>query len=77
MASSNTLTLEEYNEEVYYCKSCHSLFVLQDEMLANENWDGSYCGKCHSTNIGVCKLGEWLAEEEERRRKQEIREWNK
>jgi len=62
---------------VYYCRSCHSLCILVDEIFAGEDWDGSYCGKCHSTDIGQCTMEEWLAEEERRRKKREEIEWNK
>jgi len=62
---------------VYYCKSCHSLCVKIDESLAGPGWDGSWCGKCHSTDIGVCHIDEWLEEEERRRKKREEIEWNK
>lgn len=62
---------------VYYCKSCHSLFVVIDDALAFGEWDGSYCGKCRSTNIGICTMDEWLAEEERRRKKREEIEWSK
>lgn len=74
---SNDLSLEERNEPVYFCRSCHSLFVIVDETLCGDGWDGSYCGKCHSANIGVCTMGEWLDEEERRRRKRKEIEWKK
>ena len=64
-------------DKVYYCRSCHSLCVLVDDILADDNWDGSYCGKCHSTNIGVCTLEEWLAEEQRRKDKQKEIDWQK
>ena len=75
--SSIQLTREEYDVPVYYCKSCHSLHVLVDESMADQDWDGSYCGKCYSSNIGVCKMGEWLEEEERREKKRKELEWNK
>ena len=62
---------------VYYCRSCHSLCIVFDDSLAFEGWDGSYCGKCRSTNIGICTMDEWLAEEERRRKKREEIEWSK
>lgn len=62
---------------VYYCKNCHSLCVIVDDSLAFEDWDGSYCGKCRSTKIGICTMDEWLAEEERRRKKREEIEWSK
>ena len=68
---------EEDDNLVYYCRSCHSLCILVDDNLAGEGWDGSYCGKCHSTDIGVCDINDWLAEEERRRKKREEIEWNK
>lgn len=68
---------ESDNTPVYYCKTCHSLCVVMDESLANEHWDGSYCGKCYSADIGVCSFDEWYAEEERRRKKLEEIEWNK
>lgn len=77
MRSSRDLTVEEYCEPVHYCKSCHSLYVLVDEGLATADWDGSYCGKCYSANIGVCQFGDWLAEEERREAKRREIEWNK
>jgi len=64
-------------EQVYYCKSCHSLCVLVDDLLADDTWDGSYCGKCHSADIGVCTLDEWLAEEKRRADKRREIEWNR
>lgn len=77
MESSASLTIEEYNEIVYYCKSCHSLYILVDEALATDAWDGSYCGKCFSTDVGTCTMGEWLEEEERRKKKRREVEWNK
>jgi len=68
---------DELRQPVYYCRNCHSLFIIIDEMLASDDWDGSYCGKCSSADIGVCTLGEWLEEEERRRKKREEIEWNR
>lgn len=62
---------------VYYCRSCHSLAIIVDETLAVEGWDGSYCAKCHSTDIAACSMDEWLAEEERRKKKREEIEWSK
>lgn len=62
---------------VYYCRDCHSLCVIVDESLASEMWDGCYCGKCHSTNIGVCKFDDWMAAEERRAKRRKEIEWNK
>lgn len=62
---------------VFYCKSCHSLCVLVDEDLADEYWDGSYCGKCNSTDIGTCSMDEWLKEEERREEQRRKIEWSK
>ena len=75
--SSQTLSEEEYNEPWYYCEACHSAFVKVDETLADEDWDGSFCGKCFSPHIVVCKFGEWLEEEERREEKRIQREWNR
>lgn len=71
--------MHELEEEglVYYCRSCHSLCIVVDESLSFEGWDGSYCGKCHSTDVGVCTMEEWLAEEERRRKRREELEWSK
>lgn len=68
---------EEYDEMVYYCRSCHSLKILVDEDLASDSWDGSYCAKCHSTDIAQCTIGEWLAEEDRRAAKRREIEWSK
>jgi hypothetical protein len=62
---------------VYYCKSCHSLCVIIDPAFESDAWDGSYCGKCYSADIGVCTFEEWLEEENRRRKKQEELEWKK
>ena len=62
---------------VYYCRSCHSLCVIIDETLAGNGGDGSYCGKCYSTDIATCHIDEWLEEEERRKKKREEIEWNK
>lgn len=77
MQSSRDLTVEEYNEKVFYCKSCHSLYILVDDSMADDDWDGSYCGKCNSANIGECTMGEWLEEEERRKAKRREIEWSK
>jgi len=68
----------EYDDEpVFYCRSCHSLHILVNEMLADDNWDGAYCGDCNSTDIGRCDIDEWVAEEERRRKLREKIEWSK
>ena len=77
MQNNSDLTVEEYNEIVYFCLSCHSLYILVDETVATDDWDGSYCGKCFSTHIGTCTMGEWLEEEERRKRKRREIEWSK
>lgn len=77
MKSSSDLTQEEYDEEVYYCTACHSLAVIVDESMADEDWDGSYCGKCFSAHIDKIRFGEWLEEEERREAKRKEIEWNK
>ena len=73
----NSLYADEEKDEVYYCLSCHSLNIQHDDSLADEDWDGSFCGKCFSTHIGVCTMTEWLAEEDRRKKKREEIEWNK
>ena len=65
------------NEVVYYCKSCHSLYILTDETLAFADWDGSYCGKCGNTHLGKCTIEEWLEEEKKRADKRREIEWSK
>ena len=77
MQNSSELSIEEYYEEVYYCRSCHSLCVIVDESMACDDWDGVYCGKCHSTDIDVCPFGIWLEEEERREARRREVEWNK
>lgn len=51
--------------------------VMVDETLAGDGWDGSYCGKCGSTDIAVTTIGEWLAEEQRRKDKRREIEWSK
>ena len=77
MASSSALTPDEYNEPVYYCRDCHSLKVIINESLANDEWDGSYCGDCGSANIGECCFGEWLGVEHANAERAGAREWNR
>lgn len=77
MKTSADLSPEEYAEPVYYCKECHSLCILMDEKMADDDWDGSYCGICHSTDIGVCSIGDWMKEEERRMKKRKEIEWSK
>lgn len=77
MSVKHEATPEELAEEVHYCRSCHSLMVLYNAALACEDWDGSYCGKCNSTDIGVTTIGEWLDEENRRAEAKRIREWSK
>ena len=73
------MTSDELEERglVVYCKNCHSIFIEVNESVAFDDWDGSYCGKCRSTNIGVCTMDEWLAEEERREKKRKEIEWSK
>lgn len=66
--TNSLVDIEEQEEPVYYCKNCHSLYILMDKDLAFGDWDGSYCGKCSSANIGICTMDEWLEEEEKRER---------
>lgn len=68
---------DEHDEDVYYCKQCHSLHILIDESFADDSWDGSYCAKCGSTDIGVTSIYEWLAEEARREKKRREIEWSK
>lgn len=71
------LTVEEYNEPVVFCKSCHSLHIVSDETIATEDWDGSHCAKCGSTDIGECAFGQWLEETEAMEERQRRREWER
>lgn len=73
----NQIPPELEDQYVYYCKSCHSLKILVDDTLVDGFWDGSYCGKCGGTDIGICTIDEWLAEEERRKKKRAEIEWNK
>lgn len=75
--TSSDLTPEEWNEPVFCCRSCKSLFILRDESLAGNDWDGTYCGKCGSTDVHPVKFGEWLRDREREERKRLEREWNK
>lgn len=77
MGSSSSLTPEEYREPVSYCRDCHSLRVIVNESLANDEWDGTYCGACGSANIGECGFGEWLAAEEAADERARAREWSR
>lgn len=38
---------------VYYCSACMSLKIMESEI--------PYCGDCGDTDIGECKIGEWLS----------------
>ena len=60
---------EDDEDKVYYCRSCHSLYILKDERFLSDEWDGSYCAKCSSTDVGVCTMEEWLREEERIKRR--------
>lgn len=77
MRSSKDLTSEEYSEPVFYCRSCHSLYIVGGDDSSGDDWDGSYCGKCGSTNIGECAFGVWLEVEEVKEKKRREIEWNK
>lgn len=65
------------DDKVFYCNSCHSLCIITDELFAGDDWDGSYCAKCGSTDIETCTIDEWLAEEQRRRDKRREIEWSK
>lgn len=68
----------EYDDEpVYYCRSCHSLKIVTDDTLADDDWDGSYCAECHSCDIDVCSIEEWLEEDERRKEMKREAEWKK
>ena len=68
MSDINNAQIEQDDELVFFCKSCHSLLILQNEEMATPWWDGSFCGKCGCADIGQCTIEEWL-EEEERKKK--------
>lgn len=45
--------MAEYDdEEVYYCKDCLSLRIVNDAEI-------DYCEECGSTSIGQCSIMEW------------------
>ncbi len=71
------ITQEELAEEVCYCRNCHSLCVLCNSAFASDDWDGSYCGKCNSTDIGTTTIGEWLEEENRKAEAKRKREWSR
>lgn len=75
--NSDQLSPEEFYEPVFYCRSCHSLCVMVDETMASEGWNGTYCGKCGSTDIDEIPFGQWLQEEERRKAKRREIEWSK
>ncbi|MBQ3950926.1 MAG: hypothetical protein II661_10670 [Bacteroidales bacterium] len=75
--TSDQLSPEEYNEPVYYCADCHSLCIKVDDRFSSEDLDGSYCADCLSVNIQVCKIGDWMKEEERRAKKRKEIEWSK
>lgn len=77
MQNNKSLTTEEFCEPVYYCRRCHSLYIIQDEKLATDDWDGSYCGHCNSTDIGQDIFGNWLLKEEQAEKKRKEAEWNR
>ena len=77
MPNSFQATIGEQEENVYYCRSCHSLCIVTDELLASDEWDGSYCAKCGSTDVAVTTMTEWLAEEQRRKDKRREIEWSK
>lgn len=64
-------------DNVFYCKHCHSLRILVNSDVADDDWDGAYCGKCGSTDIGECSIDEWLAEENRRKEVKRQIEWNR
>ena len=77
MQRSSGLSPAEYSEKVYYCRSCHSLHILVDDSMTNEDWDGAYCAKCGSVDVGECPFGKWLEEEERREERQRRKEWSR
>ena len=77
MAGRLFTTIGEEEEKVFYCASCHSLCIVVDESMADDDWDGSYCGKCGNTHVESCTMSEWLAEEQRRKDKRREIEWSK
>ena len=76
--SNNSVPRNDSEEEpVFYCRSCHSLKIVVDETMADDDWDGSYCAVCHSCDIGECSMDEWLEEEKRRQKVKEELEWRK
>lgn len=69
--------MPDEEDVVFYCGKCHSLHILVDDTMADDEWDGSYCARCNSTDVRECTMEEWLAEEEKRRKKREEIEWNR
>ena len=74
---NNPTRKDEDNEPVFYCRGCHSLNILINQALASDEWDGCYCGKCGSTDIGQGTIDEWLKEEAKRKEKRRQIEWSK
>lgn len=77
MQNSFNTTMSDTDEKVYYCRSCHSLCIVVDETMADDEWDGSYCAKCGSSNVGVTTIDEWCAEEKRRKDKRREIEWSR
>lgn len=73
----NNTSVAYDDEPVYYCRSCHSLKIIQDSTLAGPDWDGSYCACCNSSDVGQCSIEEWLAEEDRRKKKRLEIEWRR
>lgn len=73
------MTSDELEEKglVSYCKRCHSLLISVNEDFAGPDWDGSYCVKCGCTDVGICSLDDWLAEEDRINALKEEIEWRK
>ena len=77
MASeTEDIIMEPDEENVFCCAGCHSLYILVDEGLATDDWDGSYCGKCGSCDIREVPFPVWQEEERVREQARKFREWN-